>query len=94
MSIDDDENPAWTKADFARARGPECMSEAELAAFPSTNRIGRPRKETPKLHVNLRLDADVGEHFRRQGPDGRRGSTRPCERRWRSGGLNPSPHRS
>ena len=63
----DDENPRWTKADFARARGPEAMTEAELAAFPNTKRIGRPPKDTPKVAVSLRLDADVVEHFKATG---------------------------
>ena len=63
----DDDNPRWTKTDFARARGPEAMTDAELAAFPNTKRIGRPPKEAPKIPVNLRLDADVVEHFRATG---------------------------
>ena len=65
--IEDDDNPRWTKADFARARGPDQITEAELAAFPNTKRIGRPPKTATKLGVYLRLDPEVVEHFKAGG---------------------------
>ena len=67
--LSDPDNPEWTQEDFARAVGPEALSEAELAAFPNTrvNRGGRPRKANPKPAVNLRLDAEVLDHLRRSG---------------------------
>jgi uncharacterized protein (DUF4415 family) len=66
--FDDPDNPEWTAEMFAQARGPDELTEVELAAFPNTRRAGRPPKDVRKLHVNLRLDADVVEHFRSQGP--------------------------
>ncbi len=67
--LDDPDNPEWTDADFARAVGPEALSELELAAFPNTrvNPGGRPRSANPKPAVNLRLDAEVLDHLRRSG---------------------------
>lgn len=63
----DHDNPEWTKADFARAVGPEGLSDAELAAFPKTKaRMGRPRGSNKEL-VTLRLDKDVLERFRSSG---------------------------
>jgi uncharacterized protein (DUF4415 family) len=69
-ALDDPDNPEWTEADVARAKGPESLSEAELAAFPKTqvNRGGRPRAIRPKPAVNLRLDAGVLDHLRSTGP--------------------------
>ena len=63
----EDENPRWTKEDFARARGPEQMTEIELDAFPNTKRLGRPPKAAPKLGVYLRLDPEVVDYFRAGG---------------------------
>ena len=65
----DDDNPEWTEADFARAKGPEHLSAAELAAFPRTAAKLRGRQKAPvKRQVTLRLDADVVDHFRAGGP--------------------------
>ncbi len=67
--IEDDENPTWTRKDFARASGPEALSAAELAAFPRTAaRLGRPKLATTKVAVKLRLDSDVIAAFKAGGP--------------------------
>ena len=67
--VEDDENPTWTKDDFARASGPEALSAAELAAFPRTAaRLGRPKLATTKVAVKLRLDPDVIAGFKAAGP--------------------------
>ncbi len=57
------ENPEWTEADFHNAK-----PFAEV--FPELARKlrGRPRSDSPKRQVTLRLDADVLEHFRAGGP--------------------------
>ena len=66
--IIDEENPEWTEADFARAKGPEALPPALLAAFPKTvARLGRPRGSA-KQAVSIRLDKDVLEKFRATGP--------------------------
>ncbi|HEY0414614.1 MAG TPA: BrnA antitoxin family protein [Allosphingosinicella sp.] len=64
----DPENPEWTDADFAAAKGPESLPPAMLAAFPNTKvRGGRPLGSN-KQAVSIRLDKDVLEKFRATGP--------------------------
>jgi len=56
----DPDNPEWTKEDFAQARPfAEVMAERK--------RMGRPPKETPKVSVTARYDADIVERFRATG---------------------------
>jgi uncharacterized protein (DUF4415 family) len=64
--IDDPDNPEWTEEDFARAVGPEGLSDVELAAFPKTR--GRPRSPAPKKLVSLRLDSEVVQKLKATGP--------------------------
>jgi uncharacterized protein (DUF4415 family) len=60
----DDENPLWTKEDFARARPlNEVLAEH---GFPPI--VGRPRSAVTKTPVNLRLDPAIVEHFKAGGP--------------------------
>lgn len=64
----DPDNPEWTEADFAAAKGPESLPPAMLAAFPKTiRRSGRPAGSN-KQAVSIRLDKDVLEKFRATGP--------------------------
>ena len=55
---DFDENPEWTAEDFARAR-PFKEGFPEFYAAWEKNRGGRPKVETPKVHIGFRLAADV-----------------------------------
>lgn len=65
VDLTDPENPEWTEADFARAKGPESLPAHIPAAFPKT----RGAQKTPtKAAVSIRLDADVLNHFRGGGP--------------------------
>lgn len=66
--IDDPDNPEWTEEDFARAVGPEALSDIELAAFPNTKVRGRPRAASPKVQISIRLEPDVLAGLREQGP--------------------------
>ncbi|HEV2101102.1 MAG TPA: BrnA antitoxin family protein [Stellaceae bacterium] len=70
-SLPDDDNPEWTKEDFAAARpAAEILPEfiGENAAQTLTRRgRGRPRKLDKKVNQTLRLDADVLEAYRQQG---------------------------
>jgi uncharacterized protein (DUF4415 family) len=66
--IFDPENPEWTEADFAAAKGPESLPPAMLAAFPRTKARGGRPPGSNKLSVSIRLDADVLEKFRATGP--------------------------
>jgi uncharacterized protein (DUF4415 family) len=64
----DSDNPEWTEADFAAARGPEVLPPDLLAAFPNTrSRGGRPAG-SDKQSVSIRLDKDVVEKFKAGGP--------------------------
>jgi uncharacterized protein (DUF4415 family) len=64
----DPENPEWTEADFARAKGPEALPPRLLAAFPNTKpRGGRPPGSDKQL-VSIRLDKEVVEKFKATGP--------------------------
>lgn len=66
----DDENPEWTEEDFRRARpASEVLPElfgAEAAAELLKPR-GRPKASATKVHLNLRLDADIVEAFKAKG---------------------------
>mgnify|MGYP000539456023 CR=1 FL=1 len=62
-----DDNPDWTEADFARAKGTETLSAAELAAFPRT-RVRSAQRSPTKRPISLRVDADVLERYRATGP--------------------------
>jgi uncharacterized protein (DUF4415 family) len=67
----DDENPEWTKADFARAR-PAAEALAEFIGENATQELmrrsrGRPPKADKKVNQALRFDADVVEAYRQEG---------------------------
>ncbi|MCB1466339.1 BrnA antitoxin family protein [uncultured Paracoccus sp.] len=61
---DDAENPEWTDEDFAKAKP---FSEV----FPDVAekiRRGRPPLDNPKVAVSIRLDQDVVDAFKKDGP--------------------------
>jgi|SRR5271169_2253508 len=67
----DDDNPEWTKEDFARARPaaevlPEFIGKKVTEALLRRSR-GRPPKADRKVNQTLRLDPDVVEAFRQEG---------------------------
>jgi uncharacterized protein (DUF4415 family) len=66
-----DENPEWTKDDFARAR-PAAEVLPEFIGKKATEELirrgrGRPTKADKKVNQTLRLDPDVLEAFRQEG---------------------------
>lgn len=63
---DFDENPEWTDEDFARAK-PFREVHPEFYAVWEKNRGGRPRVENPKLHLGVRMAADVVNGLRATG---------------------------
>jgi uncharacterized protein (DUF4415 family) len=70
-SSPDDENPEWTKDDFARARPaaevlPEFIGKMATEELMRRGR-GRPPKPDKKVNQTLRLDPDVLEAFRQEG---------------------------
>ncbi len=65
--VDPDDAPAWSAETFERAerrRGDRLIAPAKGAL----TRRGRPKLENPKLQVTLRLDADLIDRFRNDGP--------------------------
>ena len=61
----DDDNPEWTKEDFAAARpAHEMLPHHLLKAFP---KLRGPQKSPTKVAVSLRLSPDVVAHFRATG---------------------------
>jgi uncharacterized protein (DUF4415 family) len=68
----DDESPELTDEWFARAKPasevlPGLIGKAAATDVVSPRR-GRPALATPKQHVNIRLDPDVLDAFKRRGP--------------------------
>ena len=67
----DQDAPEATQAWFAKARPasevlPELLGDAAAKAMLKPKR-GRPALETPKEHVNIRLDADIVGAFKDSG---------------------------
>ena len=65
--VDPDDAPEWTEDQFARAEiriGDRVIRPAN----GTLTRPGRPKSETPKKQVTLRLDQDVIEKLRAGGP--------------------------
>jgi uncharacterized protein (DUF4415 family) len=64
--IFDDDNPEWTKEDFARARPPaEVLPSELLAQFKKTRGL---QKAPTKVAVSIRLSPEVISHFKAKGP--------------------------
>ena len=61
----DDENPEWTKADFARAKKPEELLPPEVLRNFKHHR--GPQKTPTKVPVSIRLSPAVVEHFKATG---------------------------
>lgn len=64
-----DENPEWTKEDFAKAKPASAMPDKMLNFFKTTKaKLGRPPAEIKKVPVKLRLDPEVVDALRASGP--------------------------
>jgi uncharacterized protein (DUF4415 family) len=65
----DEDNPEWILDGMCAARRAlTVIAEVPGADIANALRRGRPRKQTPKVNQTLRLDADVLEAIRREGP--------------------------
>ena len=62
---DFDDNPEWTKADFAKARAAGQILPTEL--YQALTRRRGPAKRPTKTPVSVRLSARVLDHYRAQG---------------------------
>jgi uncharacterized protein (DUF4415 family) len=67
----DEDNPEWTKEDFARARPavevlPKFIGKKATQVLMRRSR-GRPQKADKKVNQTLRMDADVLKAYRREG---------------------------
>ena len=64
--IFDDDNPEWTKEDFAKARPPaEVLPPELLAQFKGTRGL---QKAPTKVAVSIRLSPEVVKYFKAKGP--------------------------
>ena len=61
--IDPDDAPELTQEFFEKATW-----AVNGAPVPAPLRRGRPKAEAPKIHTRLRIDPDVLEHFKAEGP--------------------------
>lgn len=59
------DSPELTEEDLAKARP---FAEVLPALAEKMRGVGRPRSDNPKLPVSLRLDRDVIEAFKKDGP--------------------------
>ncbi|WP_313010592.1 BrnA antitoxin family protein [Brevundimonas sp.] len=65
--LDDDDAPELTAERAAKLRpAREVLPHDVIDQFKRSP--GRPKSESPKTQVTLRIDADVIEHWRAQGP--------------------------
>ena len=62
----DVDNPAWTRADFAKAKAPADVLPADVLSKFGKHR--GPQKAPKKVPVSIRLSPIVVTHFRNQGP--------------------------
>lgn len=58
----------WTDADFARARPAMEVLDEVLPELADAIRRGRPPSENPKTAVSIRLDTDLLERLKADGP--------------------------
>ena len=69
--IFDDDNPEWTKADFAAAtKFPAGIRLKDLKPSELARVLGkrRPQKAPTKIPVSIRLSPEVISHFKAKGP--------------------------
>ena len=67
----DDDNPEWTKADFAKAtKFPDGLRLSDLKPGELEKLLGRrgPQKAPTKVPVSIRLSPEVVKHFKSKGP--------------------------
>jgi uncharacterized protein (DUF4415 family) len=67
----DDDNPEWTKADFAKAtKFPPGIRLKDLKPGELERILGKrgPQKEATKIPVSIRLSPEVVKHFKSKGP--------------------------
>jgi uncharacterized protein (DUF4415 family) len=67
----DDDNPEWTREDFAKARPasevlPQYIGQKATDELLQRGR-GRPQKDDKKISTTVRLDPDVLEAFQQEG---------------------------
>jgi uncharacterized protein (DUF4415 family) len=70
-SVLDEENPEWTKADFATAthfpRGVK-LTDLNPGELERLVRKRGPQKAPTKIPVSIRLSSEVVKHFKAKGP--------------------------
>jgi uncharacterized protein (DUF4415 family) len=67
----DDDNPEWTKADFAKAtKFPDGLRLKDLKPGELARLVSKrgPQKTPTKIPVSIRLSPEVISHFKAKGP--------------------------
>ena len=67
-ALSDPDNPPLTAEDFAKAKPFKEVFPEMYAKLQARKKAGRPKIETPKQAISIRLDQDVLEKFRNTGP--------------------------
>lgn len=70
-SVVDQENPEWTRADFAKAaKFPAGVRLKDVNPGQLASLVGKrgPQKTPTKIPVSIRLSPEVVKHFKAQGP--------------------------
>ncbi|HXH43339.1 MAG TPA: BrnA antitoxin family protein [Bradyrhizobium sp.] len=66
-----DDNPEWTRADFAKgAKFPAGVTLKAIKPNQLASMVGKrgPQKSPTKIPVSIRLSPEVVKHFKSQGP--------------------------
>ncbi|HEX4293947.1 MAG TPA: BrnA antitoxin family protein, partial [Rhizomicrobium sp.] len=65
---DDPDNPEWTEEMFRKARPMREVDPDFVAAIEEMRKRGRPKLAHPKVQITLRLDEEVVNSFKEDGP--------------------------
>src|SRR5713226_2727544 len=79
----DDDNPEWTKADFAAATkfpGGVRLKDLKPGTLARVQGTRGAQKAPTKIPVSIRLSPEVVNHFKKKVRAGSPGSTTPCAR--------------
>jgi uncharacterized protein (DUF4415 family) len=68
VDIDDPDNPEWTAEMIRTARPMREVDPDFVKAIEEMRKRGRPPLETPKVQVTIRLDEEVLNSFKEDGP--------------------------
>jgi uncharacterized protein (DUF4415 family) len=68
VDVDDPDNPEWTEEMFRKARPMREVDPRFVEAIEEMRKRGRPKLAHPKVQITLRLDEEVVNSFKEDGP--------------------------